>query len=120
MIVAGYPEDRDHRALPLSLQHSGQGDGGERLVNGVERPGEESRLLTSGDDEGAGLAEPRQRRFPGRGRHDRVCQSRIEVPLAGCGRLDGWCERCRYYAERHSACPTRMVRGDPEVSGAAS
>ena len=120
VIVAGYPEDRDHRPLPLPLQHSGQGGGRERLVDGVERAGEEPRLLASGDDEGAGLAETCQGRFPGGRRQDGVCQRRIEVSLAGCGRLDGWRERSRHYAERHSTCPTRMVRGEPEVSGAAS
>jgi len=50
VIVARHPEHRDHGDLPLPLQALRDGNGGEGLVDGVERTGEEARLLPGGDD----------------------------------------------------------------------
>jgi hypothetical protein len=120
MVVAGHPEHGNDRALPLAFQHPSQGGGRERLVNGVERPGEQTGLLSGGDDEGAGLAQSRQRRFSGGRRDDGVRQRRIEVSLTRRRDLDSGHEWRWNNAKRHSTCPTRMVRGELEVSDVAS
>ncbi len=57
VIVAGEPEHGNHRSVPPRREFACKGHRGDRLVNGVERPAEESRLLASGDDERAMFVE---------------------------------------------------------------
>ena len=121
VIVARDPEDRHHRARPLSLQHPGERRRGERLVHGVQRPGEEPGLLTAGHRERARLraAGPARPPAPVTARRPREAPGR-SPPSRGSGRTRERVEWRGYEAEAHGSRPARMVRGESGLSGAAS
>jgi hypothetical protein len=83
VIVAGDPEERDNRATPLLFQHRGQRGGRQGLVNGVERPGEQRRLLSRSHHQDAGRLEPTAERLVTRRGHDGRQQRGIETSDPG-------------------------------------
>ena len=123
MIVSGHPEDRHHGPLPLPLEDAGERGGGEGLVDGVERTGEQPRLLAGGDRQCAGLAQPGQRRIPGRAGHDglapapdRTAPSLVDGKLRAIG-----ANGRRNDAERHADLSQQnRARRAGESTGAAS
>ena len=106
-----------------SLQDGGKRRSAEGLVDGVERPGEEPRLLAGGDGERAGAAEPGEQRVPC-GRRQEGGGERVDGlgprALACRGRLERVLERRGDEAKAHAVCPSRIVRGESAPSGDAS
>ena len=122
VVVAGQPEDRHHRPAPALLQDAGEGRGAERLVDGVQRPGEEARLLTGGDREGAGLPQPGRapRRASPRARTRRRARGIEPPPGRGAGSSSGCSsgvatKRRLTRSGRRGSCA-----GSPAASGEAS
>src|SRR3954451_12409647 len=120
VVIAGHPEDRNDRALPLSLEHPRECRGRERLVHGVERTSKEPRLLTGGDRDGTRLTKPRQSLLASRAGHQGLAERGVERALAETGELDGGSDRRRYNAWRHPTCPRKMVRAESGPSAPPS
>src|SRR5205823_703735 len=62
VVVPGNPEHRHDRYPPLPLEAPRQRDCGQSLVDGVQWPGEEPRLLTGRDDQDLARRESIARR----------------------------------------------------------
>jgi hypothetical protein len=121
VIIACDPEHRNDGSLPLPFKYAGAGGRGERLVNRVERPGEQSGLLAGGDGHCSRLCQAVQRR---RSWREGVDGGGGQVPgesmLSWRREILNWSEWSGHDPEGHQLCPTRMVRGAPGVSGEAS
>ena len=116
VIVRGNPEDRNHGLAERGLESLGQADGCERLVEVVERPPEQRRLLTGGDHVTAELDEALQaRRIGSRGDDERLHGSlpsrsvEAAVDLCGLGlEVLGACEAARE-KRPHRRLPRQVV-----------
>ena len=112
VIVTGEPENRHDGPLPAPLEQTREGHGAERLVNGIERSGEQARLLPGRHREGAGAPEPGELLVPG-GRGDECLGQRVvQGRRPWRGRLERVLERRGSEAQAHAACPSRIVRGE--------
>ena len=90
VIVRRRPEHRDDRPPPPPLEDPRERRGRERLVDGVERAGEEPGLLPGRDGERARAPEPGERRHPvPRSRHEGVLQAGRQRPGRGSGSSTG-------------------------------
>ena len=92
-------------------------------MDGVERPGEEPRLLPRGDGQRTRGAEPGEQRVAC-GRREKRRGERVDGfgprTLARRGGLERVLERGGDETEAHAVCPNRMVRGESAPSGDAS
>jgi hypothetical protein len=120
VIVAGDPEDRHHRPLPLTFQDARNPGGREGLIDRLERPSEESRLLPGGDRDGPWLTEAGKCRRSGYAGYERISQRGVEMTLPWRGKFHHRSNGSRHNSQGHPTCPTRMVRGASVVSGEAS
>src|SRR5205814_1946111 len=110
------PEPRYDGHPPLPLEAARQRDGRQRLIDGVEWPGEEPRLLAGRDDQHVARREPIARRPPAGergGDHVRRHPPRREPRRGERERCD---RRCHYPRNHPSPFPLPASRPSPNTS----